>query len=231
MVVIPAGGFTMGSPENEKDRGPDEGPQHEVTFKAPLAVAMHDVTFDQYDACVAAGGCKVAAADAGWGRGRRPVINVNWSDAQEYVKWLSAMMGHTYRLLTEAEWEYSARAGSEARWSFGDDEAKLGDYAWFTGNSDNKTHPIGEKKPNAFGLRDMHGNVWQWLQDCYIDNYDKAPADGRAVTAAERCNHVLRGGSWNLNPRYLRAAWRLRYNSEFRFFNVGFRVARTLISP
>jgi len=134
MVVVAVRPFMMGSPDTDKDRSKDEEPQREVTIAAPFAVSMHEVTFDQWDACVDAGGCRTVAADSGWPRGRRPVINVSWHDAQEYVAWLKAMTGHHYRLLTEAEWEYAARGGSDARWSFGDDEAQLKEYAWYEGD-------------------------------------------------------------------------------------------------
>jgi formylglycine-generating enzyme required for sulfatase activity len=229
MVVIPAGEFMMGSPETEKYRSDAEGPRHKVAFKAPFAVAMHDITFDQYDACVAAGGCEDGAGDLGMGRGRRPVINVTWHNAQEYAKWLSAMTGHTYRLLTEAEWEYAARAGTTAIYYWGDD---IG-----TGNAncddcgsqwDNQTAPVGSFKPNAFGLYDMTGNVWQWVEDCYVPNYDKAPNDGRAVTGEEGCSRVVRGGDWFFNHLALRAA----YRHWVRLPGVlGFRVARTIFIP
>ncbi len=229
MVAVPAGEFMMGSPESEKDRQEDEGPRHKVAFKAPFAVAMHDVTFDQYDACVAAGRCKHAAFDHEWGRGRRPVIDVNWRDAQDYVAWLSDMTGQTYRLLSEAEWEYAARAGRQTHWFFGDDEAKLVDCAWFTANSDGKTHPVGEKKPNAFGLYDMHGNVWQWCADTWHENYRGAPEDGSVWKGGDE-RRVLRGGSWYNDPLYCRSARRGGNDATNRSINVGFRVARTLFT-
>ncbi len=229
MVVLPAGDFTMGSPDAEKDRSDNEGPLRKVTIKAPLAVSIHEVTFDQWDACVAAGGCKTVASDSGWPRGRRPVINVNWNDAREYVAWLSKMTGHSYRLLTEAEWEYAARAGNQGRWSFGDDEALLGDYAWFNSNSESKTQPAGKKKSNGFGLYDMHGNVWEWVQDCYVDTYNSAPTDGSSAPDNEDCSRLLRGGSWLNLPQVLRAAQRYYYAPGLRGLNLGFRVARTLI--
>ena len=233
MVVIPAGEFMMGSPDNEEDRSNDEGPRYKVSFRAPLAVAMHDVTFDQYDACAAAGGCKDAAADLGWGRDKRPVINVNWHNAQEYAAWLSAMTGQTYRLLTEAEWEYAARAGTQTRYYWGDEIGNGNANCDGCGSQWDKkqTAPVGSFKPNPFGLYDMHGNVWQWVQDCYVDNYKEAPNDGRAVTENEGCNRAVRGGSWILNPQYSRAAFRNRLEPDFRFNFLGFRVARVLFPP
>jgi formylglycine-generating enzyme required for sulfatase activity len=137
----------------------DERPQHRVTFAAPFAVSRFEVTFAQWDACVAGGGCP--QADSVWGRGRQPVINVGWYEARQYVEWLSRITDRPYRLLSEAEWEYAARAGTTTRYSFGDDEAELGDHAWHDG----KAHPVGEKKPNAFGLHDMYGNIFDWVED------------------------------------------------------------------
>src|SRR5262249_36672653 len=144
MVVVPAGKFTMGSPESEGGRS--EGPQHEVTIAKPFAVGRTDVTFAEWDICVAAGACP-KVPDKGWGRGDRPVIEVSWEEAEGYVRWLKRMTGKDYRLLSEAEWEYAARAGNPGRWSFGDDEAQLGDYAWFSKNSKVKTEPVAKKRP------------------------------------------------------------------------------------
>ena len=176
MVVVPAGKFMMGSPENEKDRSEAEGPQHEVTIAKPFAVARSEVTFAEWDTCVAAGACE--STGSRWGRGDRPVINVSWDDAKQYVAWLSRMTGKEYRLLTEAEWEYAARAGSQTRFSFGDDESRLDRQVWLAGNSDNRTQPVGKKAANAFGLYDMHGNVFEWVEDAWHDDYEGAPTDG-----------------------------------------------------
>jgi formylglycine-generating enzyme required for sulfatase activity len=233
MVVVPAGMFMMGSPENEIERGINEGPRHKVTIGSPIAVAMHDITFDQYDACFAAGGCNARASDSegGWGRGRRPVINVSWDDAQAYVKWLSEMTGHTYRLLTSAEWEYAARAHSVTPWFFGSDESTLGEYAWFNRNSGDRTHPVGEKKPNAFGLYDMIGNVWQWVEDCEGNNYNNASDDGRPNTFVQGCNRVVRGGAFDSYSKELRSANHYGGAHGDRHEYMGFRVARVLVPP
>ncbi len=231
MVLVPAGEFTRGSPDTEKDRMEHEGPLRKVTIKVPFAVAMHAVTFNQWDTCVASGGCRTVAWDSGWPRGRRPVINVNWGDAQEYVTWLSKMTGHAYRLLTEAEYEYAARSGNQARWSFGDDEDHLKDYAWFNENTESKTQPVGLKKPNAFGLYDMHGNVYQWVQDCYVDSHKDAPTDGTSVPEKEGCRRVVRGASWLSSSQDLRSANRISYSADDRNIFVGFRVARSVVLP
>jgi formylglycine-generating enzyme required for sulfatase activity len=227
MIVVLAGKFMMGSPESENDRSNDEGPQHEVTIGQPFAVGKTDVTFAEWDKCVAAGGCP-NAADSGWGRDDRPVINVTWDEAKIYSAWLAKQTGKPYRLLTEAEWEYAARAGNSGRYSFGDDEALLGDYAWFSDNSDAKTQPVGTKKPNAFGLYDMHGNVWQWVEDCYNESYSGTPTDGSAVTSKDCGRRASRGGSWSGDPAILRSANRNGFTAFYRVGNTGFRVGRML---
>jgi formylglycine-generating enzyme required for sulfatase activity len=230
MVVVPAGSFTMGSPENEEDRSDDEGPQHTVTIGKPFAAGKYDVTFAEWDACVDAGACP-RASDSGWGRGDRPVINVSWGDAKLYVTWLKRVTGKDYRLLTEAEWEYAARAGSTTAYWWGDE---IG-----TGNANcdgcgsqwdgKQTSLVGSFKPNAFGLYDMHGNVWQWVEDGYHSGYKGAPNDGSAwIEDVDTSRRVVRGGSWVSLPRLLRAANRFGSNAGFRYFYLGFRLGRTL---
>ena len=241
MVVLPAGEFLMGSPESEKGRGKDEGPQHKVTFRQPFAVGKFEVTFAQWDACTAEGGCAHKPGDETWGRGRRPVINVSWGDARQFVDWLAKKTGKPYRLLTEAEWEYAARAQSRmpetnAPFSTGPTiNYKQANYdANFTYNKGpqgiyrQKTLDTGSLPRNAFGLHDMHGNVWEWVEDCYRDSYVGAPADGAAV-ASSACNlRILRGGAWNYYPRLLRSAYRYATAPGIRMENAGFRVARAL---
>ena len=227
MIVLPAGKFRMGSPESDKDRNNDEGPQREVTIGQPFAVGKTPVTFAEWDTCVAVGACP-KADDSGWGRDNRPVTNVSWDEAKIYSAWLAKQTGKPYRLLTEAEWEYAARAGNPGRYSFGDDETQLDKYAWFSKNSDGRTQPVGTKKPNAFGLYDMQGNVWQWVEDCYEESYSGAPMDGSAVTSTACSRRVLRGGSWSGEPDHLRSTNRNGFITLFRIGNVGFRVARTL---
>jgi len=236
MVVIPAGSFLMGSPETETGRRNDEGPQRRVSIAQPFAVGKFEVTFAEWDACVAAGGCAppeegpYSPSDQGWGRERRPVINVSWQDAKRYVRWLNGRIGGmAYRLLSEAEWEYAARAGTTTRWSFGDDEAQPGDYAWFAANAQSRTQPVGAKRANAFGLFDMHGNVWEWVEDCYAP-YGSAPADGSANTTQGCSSRVVRGGSWVVNPQILRSANRDWNTPTYRINVIGFRLART-VSP
>jgi formylglycine-generating enzyme required for sulfatase activity len=210
MVVVPAGEFMMGWPETQKRYSDNEGPQHKVMISRPYAVARFELTFAEWDACADHGDCPRDIAASGSSRPRLPVINVSWDDAQRYVAWLSKITGKPYRLLSEAEWEYAARAGATTRYSFGDDEAMLDQYAWYSGNSINRVHPVGLKTPNAFGVFDMHGNVWEWVADCYHDDYEGAPVDGAAWTTGGCATRVLRGGAWNNSPGLLRAAYRLR---------------------
>ena len=243
MVVMPAGTFVMGSPDGktaiigldgkpkpsvlapeEDGRADDEGPQHEVTIAKSLAVSKFEVTHDQWQLCVDYGGCPTAA-----GKGNLPAASVSWDDARFYAAWLSKMTGKTYRLLTEAEWEYAARAGTTTVYSFDDSNSQLGDYAWFSENSGRQAHRVGEKKPNAFGLYDMHGNIYEWVEDCYQKSYDGAPADGSARTSAECSDRVVRGGSWESgHPQGLRSANRYSLEPTFRINVIGFRLARTL---
>ena len=238
MIVVPAGSFMMGSPSSEEGRGGDEGPVHRVTIPAAFAVGKYEVTFSEWEACVAGGGCDGhRPGDRGWGRGQRPVVHVSWEDTRSYVGWLSRKTGKQYRLLSEAEWEYSARAGTTGPFHFGDTIST--DQANYNGNGTygsgregvdrRKTVPVGSFPANGFGLHDMHGNVWEWVEDCRHDSYLGAPSDGRAWTTGGECSkRVLRGGSWGSGPRYLRSADRDRSSTGNRFNSVGFRVSRTL---
>ena len=231
MVPVPAGSFMMGSPSGEKGRSGDEGPRHRVTISKPFAVGKYEVTFAEWDACVAAGNCGGHRLVAHWGRGRRPVINVSWRNAQTYVKWLSKKTGKRYRLLSEAEWEYAARAGTTTRYSWGDDIGYNRANCNGCGSrwDDKKTAPVGSFPANAFGLHDAHGNVWEWVADCWIENYIGAPSDGSVWANGDcRGKHVLRGGSWLDKPRNLRSAKRKRNWPYDQYYEIGFRVARTL---
>jgi formylglycine-generating enzyme required for sulfatase activity len=229
MVVIPAGSFVMGSPDSEKNRSANEGPQHMVSFGKSFAVSKFDVTFADWDACTSAGGCPLIG-DSGFGRGTEPVMNVNWNDAQGYVTWLSKMTGRRYRLLTEAEWEYVARAGTTTAYFWGDEIGNGNASCNGCGSQwDNlQISPVGSFKPNAFGLYDTSGDVWQWVEDCYNENYVGAPTDGSAWIVAD-CNlRVNRGGSWDANPAYLRSSYRARDSIFDRNWYGGFRIGRTL---
>jgi formylglycine-generating enzyme required for sulfatase activity len=230
MVVVPARGFLMGTLETEVARHESEGPQRKVTIARAFAVGKYPLTFAEWDACVAAGGSSYRPPDEGWGRGRQPIINVSWDDAQAYVSWLARKTGKPYRLLSEAEWEYAARAGTTTAYPWGDQPGT--NRANFSGAgsdwSNRRTAPVGTFEPNSFGLHDMIGNVWEWVQDCWNDTYRGAPSDGRAWESGDCGRRVLRGGSWNLKPEYARVAQRLRYEPVIRYGYVGLRVARTL---
>ena len=231
MVVMPASSFMMGSPSHEAGRGDDEGPRHRVTIEKPFAVGKYEVTFAEWDACVADGGCGGhRPEDEGWGRGRRPVINVNWDDAKAYVRWLNRKTGKQYRLPSEAEWEYAARAGTTTRYNWGDDIGRNRANCNGCGSRwDRKqTAPVGSFRANVFGLYDVHGNVLEWVEDCRNGNYQGALSDGSAWTDGGCTSRVLRGGSWFSGPRFLRSAFRYGNWAGNRFFYYGFRVARTL---
>ena len=246
MIPLPGGTFLMGSPVDEEGRANDEGPQHEVTI-ARFALAKTEVTFDQWQACVDGGGCtsNPQPDDLGWGRGSRPVIDVSWEDAREYIVWLNAQVDGSdpYRLPTEAEWEYAARAGTATPFAFGDtistDQANYdgrvtygeGEVGEFRGRS----VPVEDlRAANSWGLRHMHGNVWEWVADCWHDDFSGAPDDGSAwgEEAGGDCSlRVVRGGSWGDDPRHLRSAVRVRLVPGNRADYVGFRPARTLFTP
>jgi formylglycine-generating enzyme required for sulfatase activity len=225
MVVVPTGRFTMGSAESEAGHQSDEEPQREVALTAPFAVGRFEVTFDEWDACLADGGCGGHKPDdQHWGRGRRPVVDVSWEQANDYAEWLSRKTGRPYRLLSEAEWEYAARAGTTTPYSFGATIAS--DQANFAGE---KTVEAGSYPASPFGLSDMHGNVWEWVEDCYVESYRDAPADGTAVAPAGCEWRVVRGGAWNTTTaENMRTAFRLRRVAGSARDNVGFRVARPL---
>ena len=237
LVVVPPGSFMMGSRSAEIGRSGNEGPVHRVTIGKAFAVGVHEVTFAQWAACRRSGGCTHNPGDRGWGRGTRPVINVSWNDAREYVKWLSRKTGRTYRLLSESEWEYVARAGTTTPFHYGStvSTAQANYNGNYTYGSDRKgryrkrTMPVGSFSPNAFGLRDVHGNVREWVEDCWHRDYRGAPTNGSAWTRGGDCaRRVLRGGSWLYDPRSVRSANRFRDPTGIRLNVVGFRVARTL---
>jgi len=230
LVVIPAGEFWMGS---DKTRDPeaydDELPRHRVSIAKAFALGRYPVTFAEYERFAEAAGRK-PPEDQGWGREDRPVINVSWEDALAYCAWLSEQTGRPYRLPTEAEWEYAARAGTETRYWWGDEAGKNNANCNGCGSEwDNRqTAPVGSFRPSPWGLHDMLGNVWEWLQDCWHDRYEGAPEDGSAWEAGDCSRRVVRGGSWFNDPRYLRSADRSWYFTDYRNNNIGFRLAQDL---
>lgn len=233
MVVIPTGQFLMGSPDSEVGRSSSEGPPRIVSLTYRLAVSKYEITIDQWDACQVAGEC--VRTRSGFQRvGRNPICCINWFEAKQYVAWLSKRTGRNYRLLSEAEWEYAARAGSGERYSWGD---TIG-----VGNANcngcgsqwdgRQAAPVGSFRPNAFGLYDMHGNVSEWVEDAWSDSYAGAPIDGSPRQAdAQGQDRVRRGGSWSGRPFFLRSADRRKDSADNRGQGIGFRVARTLGVP
>ena len=229
MVVVPPGRFTMGSPKREGGDY-DERPMRRVRIDYPFAVGVYEVTFDEWYACADAGGCgSYIPDDEGWGRGKRPVINVSWDNAQSYVSWLSDRTGKRYRLLSEAEWEYVARAGTETAYSWGDSIGVNRAHCRGCGSAwgNKKTAPVGSFAANAWGVYDMHGNVWEWVQDCYNYNYRGAPSDGSAWESEDCSDRVSRGGSLYTDPSEIRSARREDFSPGFDYKSIGFRVARS----
>ena len=226
MVRVPAGQYRRGDLQGDGD--PDERPVQTVTLERPFAIGVFEVTFDDYAAFCRATGRRLPA-DSGWGRGARPVVNVSWEDAVAYTEWLSAVTGHRYRLPTQAEWEYAARAGTETRFWWGQEMAPLrancADCS--TPWESERSAPVGRFAPNPFGLYDTSGNVWEWVQDCYQPSYEGEPVDGRA--AERRCGkRVIRGGAWSFPAGEARSASRWRDFPARASDDTGFRVVREL---
>jgi formylglycine-generating enzyme required for sulfatase activity len=223
LVVIPAGSFEMGSTLEY------ENPVHRINIAKPFALGRYEVTFDEWDKCVEEGGCKYRPDDRGWGRGKRPVINISWLDAKAYLTWISGKTGHTYRFPSEAEWEYSARARTTTPYWWGRDigsgQANCRDCN--TGQPQ-RTAPAGTYKANPFGIYDTSGNVAEWVEDCWNDNYRGAPSNGSAWNAGQCRLRVLRGGAFDNQAKYLRSSSRFRYDEDVRFVANGFRVLREM---
>ncbi|GFO96672.1 hypothetical protein ig2599ANME_0861 [groundwater metagenome] len=219
-AIVPAGEFDMGSPSNEKDRYGDEGTVHRVKIANAFYIGKYEVTQKQWRDVMG----RNPSIDKG---DDLPVEKVSWNDVQEFIKKLNEKEGmNKYRLPTESEWEYAARAGTTTMYSFGDDESKLGDYAWYYSNSGNKIHEVGQKKPNPWGLYDIHGNVWEWVQDMWHDNYNGAPTDGSAWEG-DGSARVFRGGCWDSGAAgSLRSALRYRARPGYRDGSLGFRLVR-----
>lgn len=226
LVAIPPGRFRMGSPDEEPGHEDCEYPVREVTIAHGFALGRTPVTFAEWDAFAAAtGGWR--PPDEGWGRGARPVVNVSWTDAMAYCAWLSAREGRVFRLPTEAEWEYAARAGGATAYPWGEGIGERRANGIDAGGAEGglRTTEVGRFAPNAFGLYDMVGNVWEWVADCWNEFYVNAPSDGSAWLAGDCTRRVLRGGSWADVPRLLRCAARNRNGRDFRCNDYGFRVA------
>ena len=218
LVKIPAGSFMMGS--NEYD---DEKPIHRVNVKEFL-MAKYQVTHEQWQAVMGSLPERFIGLDDKFKGNNHPIVRISWDDAQEFCKKLSQKTGRKVKLPSEAQWEYACRAGSTGKYCFGDNEDQLGKYAWYHENSDCKTHPVGEKLANAWGLHDMHGNVWEWCEDVWHENYNGAPVDGSAWLSGGETNlKILRGGSWYCDDQYCRSAYRYRNILVNWYYGIGFR--------
>jgi formylglycine-generating enzyme required for sulfatase activity len=252
LVVVPAGNYLMGKDGGSKK----ESPAHRVTIGSAFAIGKYEVTFDEWEVCIEEGGCGVIISgpapqgkrevsfaewkacltddkcqahpdDHKWGRGRRPVMNINFSNAENFVQWLSRKTKKTYRLPTEAEWEYAARGGTTTVYSWGDEAG--------TDNANcrtcaptisHKTFPVGSYKPNPFGLYDVHGNVWEWVQDCWLPSHEGAPADGTARLSGACKYRTTRSGSWYYVSTNVRSTYRARFNPRAFSYGIGLRVLR-----
>lgn len=230
LVLVKPGEYMMGAAASDKDASAQERPPHRVRIERAFLVGRNEITFAEWDACVAEGGCAHRPDDFGWGRADRPVMLVSWDDVQAYLAWLGGKTGKRYRLLTEAEWEYAHRAGTATRFWWGDSVG--------TGNAnckgcgsqwdDRQTAPVGSFRPNPFGLHDTSGNLWEWVADCWAEGYQEAGSDASAREGAgASCDRrVLRGGSWVNKPANLRSSARVWGARDGRVNIVGFRVAR-----
>ncbi|RZN40296.1 MAG: formylglycine-generating enzyme family protein [Methanosarcinales archaeon] len=241
-VLIPAGEFEMGSPSDEEGMWDNEGPVHRVTIRKAFYMGRYEVTQEQWREVMGATSrvssvttsflqvlyfaLDFMAGDLSRFKGdNRPVERVSWDDVQEFIRKLNEKEGtDKYRLPSEAEWEYACRAGTTTRYSFGDSESKLGDYAWYRDNSGDKTHLVGQKKPNPYGLYDMHGNVWELVQDEWHSGYNGMPTDGSAWESGSGANRVGRGGDWSISARFCRSACRNYGDPGIRDRSVGFRL-------
>ena len=213
----------MGS--DEDDAHPDEQPMHEVQVSS-FSMSRDEISFDEWDACTRAGAC-AEAWDQEWGRGHQPLVNVSWDQAQVYLRWLSRRTGRTYRLPSEAEWEYAARAGSRTPYPWGQEMQPGAAVCWsHCGTDADQPLPAGSTPPNAFGLRDMHGNVWEWVEDCANADYRGAPVEGSAWTQGDCERHMTRGGGWASFSSDLRSTIRFPLPSSIRYSTLGLRIVR-----
>jgi len=223
MVVVPAGEFTMGSGETIYEK-----PEHKVVITSAFAIGRREVTFQEWDHCFTAGGCKYWPDDHGWGRGRRPVVDISWDDAKLFVSWLSQTTKRAYRLPSEAEWEYAARAGTNSPFWWGRSAGGNAVCEDCSAPPPQQTLPTGSMRPNGFGLYDVAGNAAEWVEDCWHEFYRGAPADGSPWTTGQCRLRVLRGGSFGSKMNMVRSAARFRYDQDVRYYANGFRVARDL---
>ncbi len=226
MVVVPAGRFIMGTDGRHKH----ERPAHPVAVERPFAIGVYEITFDEWRACLEDGGCPRMPDDHNWGMGRRPVINITWHDTLPYLDWLSRKTGHAYRLPSEAEWEYAARAGTTTEFWWGDEvgENRANCRDCKSRWSGKGPAPVGSFDANPFGLYDVHGNQWEWMQDCWNPNHDGAPGTTRPRLDGDCGYRVIRSGSWYYFSKNSRSAWRYKNDVRVKSYNITLRVARDL---
>ncbi|MBT4933583.1 MAG: formylglycine-generating enzyme family protein [Rhodospirillaceae bacterium] len=226
MVVIPAGSFTMGSDGRHKF----ERPSRKVTIAKPFAMGVYEVTFDEWQSCFDEGGCPRIPDDHKWGRGRRPIMNITWFETQPFVEWLSKKTGQTYRLPSEAEWEYAARAGTTTEFWWGDEVGEnLANCRDCKSKWSKKgSAPVGSFAANPFGLYDVHGNEWEWMEDCWNPDQKGAPTDGSARFDGQCQYRVMRSGSWYYFSKNIRSAWRFKNDARVKSYGIGMRVVREL---
>jgi formylglycine-generating enzyme required for sulfatase activity len=226
MVKIPSGTFLMGSGKVKQN----ELPVHKVTIQKPLAVSRFEITFEQWDVCNTEGGCSRKIDDRNWGRGNRPVINVLYSDIKEYIDWISNKTNQTYRLPSEAEWEYAARAGTTTEYWWGDE--MISGYANCRGCgtkwSGLMSAPVGSFKPNPWGLYDLHGNLLEYVEDCWVNSHKYVTDDASPMIISNCHSRVIKGGAWYYLPRASRSAYRARNDTRIFSYLIGFRVFREL---
>jgi formylglycine-generating enzyme required for sulfatase activity len=238
MVVVNAGSGKLGSPDYEKKRSRFENPLRDTHINYAFEISKYEITFDDWAKCTSDGGCGgYKPDDKEWGRGKRPVINISYDDTQNFLSWLNGKTGETYRLLSEAEWEYAARAG-QADAPFGNGYEITSKLANFDGKAPygsgekgsylRKTQPVGKYSANAFGIHDMHGNVYEWVEDCWNKDHSGAIGDGSPRTDGDCKFRVMKGGSWVTHGYQMRAAARVRYVTDYRYDDYGIRIARTL---
>ncbi len=226
MTVIQAGSYIMGSDGRHKI----ERPAHKVTITKPFAMGIYEVTFDEWQACFIDSGCARVPDDHKWGKGRRPVMNITWFETQSYLKWLSKKTGYTYRLPTEAEWEFAARGGTTTEFWWGDEVGEnLANCRDCKSKWSKKgSAPVGSFSPNPYGLYDVHGNEWEWLQDCWNPSHEGAPSDGSPRLDGNCQLRVIRSGSWYYFSKNIRSAWRFKNDARVKSYGIGMRVLREL---
>jgi formylglycine-generating enzyme required for sulfatase activity len=236
MVVIEPGAFMMGAPDGADYIDDGKGPERLVDIPYSFAIGKHEITWGTWHYCVSDGVCRnqgteSAGGDNGWGKGDRPVIEISWMDAQDIVRWLTEKTGHNYRLPSEAEWEFVAQAGNDARFSWGDLEPTCERGKPNSANFDcqnKRTEPVGFSEPNPFGVFDMDGNIAEWVEDCYHDYGEQHPSDGSAFLDIMPCSRVYRGGGWNIPAANARATLRQAAGRETRSSTIGVRVIREI---